>query len=244
MPQDRGGHCGPAWPHDAARACCKGQQIAERQGSGIESAIGRHPPGLRRRLRLRRGVERDLRTRPEPRQGRHPDLRHHGQAATGWFLPLSGQRHRRRVRSARADRGRSPPREVQPIQGPRGRRGAVPPGREQPAQAGSSWAGQPPSGMQIHSITVYPGKPIIYSNPGGLPSNGQMLTHMIDVSNPARPKIVGTFSPQGPPTGCHDFSFHFDKRGKFGICAGLGGRRSGMSQIRWPRRSCRRSTTR
>jgi hypothetical protein len=80
-----------------------------------------------------------------------------------------------------------------------------------------------PSGMQTHSITVYPGKPIIYSNLGGLPSNGQMLTHMIDISNPAKPKIVGTFTPQAPPTGCHDFSFHYDKRGKFGICSGLQG---------------------
>jgi hypothetical protein len=79
------------------------------------------------------------------------------------------------------------------------------------------------TGRQNHSITKYPGKPIIYTNPGGLPSNGQMITHMIDVSNPSKPKIVGEFRPPPPPTGCHDFSFHFDKRGKFGFCAGLQG---------------------
>ena len=79
------------------------------------------------------------------------------------------------------------------------------------------------TGRQNHSITKYPGKPIIYTNPGGLPSNGQMITHMIDVSNPEKPEIVGEFRPPAPSTGCHDFSFHFDKRGKFGFCAGLGG---------------------
>ncbi|MFN2388852.1 MAG: LVIVD repeat-containing protein [Actinomycetota bacterium] len=79
------------------------------------------------------------------------------------------------------------------------------------------------TGRQIHSITKYPGKPIIYINPGGLPSNGLMVTHMLDVSNPKKPKIVGEFRPPAPPTGCHDFSFHFDKRGKFGFCAGFEG---------------------
>ena len=84
-------------------------------------------------------------------------------------------------------------------------------------------ATQDRTGRQNHSITKYPGKPIIYTNPGGLPSNGQMITHMVDVSNPAKPKVVGEFRPPAPSTGCHDFSFHFDKRGKFGICSGLGG---------------------
>ena len=79
------------------------------------------------------------------------------------------------------------------------------------------------SGRQAHSITRYPGKPLVYINAGGLPTNGGMWTHMIDVSNPKKPKIVGEFRPPAPPTGCHDFSFHFDKRGKFGFCTGLQG---------------------
>ena len=83
--------------------------------------------------------------------------------------------------------------------------------------------GQDRTGRQNHSISKYPGKPLIYTNPGGLPSNGQMITHMVDVSNPAKPKVVGEFRPDAPSSGCHDFSFQFDKRGKFGICAGLGG---------------------
>ncbi len=79
------------------------------------------------------------------------------------------------------------------------------------------------TGRQNHSISKYPGKPLIYTNAGGLPSNGFMLTHMIDVSNPKKPKIAGEFQVPAPSTGCHDFSFHFDKRGKFGFCSGLGG---------------------
>lgn len=84
-------------------------------------------------------------------------------------------------------------------------------------------AGVARSAGMVHSITPYPRKPLVYTNAGGLPSNGLLLTHMIDVSNPAKPKIVGSFRPPGAPSGCHDFSFHFDKRGKFGICAGFGG---------------------
>ena len=35
-----------------------------------------------------------------------------------------------------------------------------------------------PSGGLTHSITAYPGEPIVYSNPGGLPTNGRR-THPI-----------------------------------------------------------------
>ena len=84
-------------------------------------------------------------------------------------------------------------------------------------------ASQDRTGRQNHSISKYPGKPIVYTNAGGLPSNGQMYSHMIDVSDPNKPKIMGSFRPDFPSTGCHDFSFHFDKRGKFGFCSGLGG---------------------
>lgn len=80
-----------------------------------------------------------------------------------------------------------------------------------------------PSGMQAHSITPYPGRPLVYVNPGGLPTNGRMVTHIVDVSRPKRPRIIATFTPPPPPSGCHDFSFHFDERGRFGICAGLQG---------------------
>lgn len=80
-----------------------------------------------------------------------------------------------------------------------------------------------PSGMQAHTIRPYPGTDYIYVNPGGLPSNGRMQTHIVDVSNPKKPKIAGTYLPAGSSTGCHDFSFHISNKNKLGFCAGLGG---------------------
>ena len=80
-----------------------------------------------------------------------------------------------------------------------------------------------PSGMQAHTIKPYPGTDYIYVNPGGLPSNGRMVTHIVDVSNPAKPKIAATYTPTGSSTGCHDFSFFLSKGKKLGFCAGLGG---------------------
>lgn len=82
-----------------------------------------------------------------------------------------------------------------------------------------------PSGMQSHTIRPYPGGKYIYVNPGGLPSNGRMITHIVDVSNPAKPKIAGTWEPlrAGSSTGCHDMSFLKVKKQTLGFCAGLGG---------------------
>ncbi len=82
-----------------------------------------------------------------------------------------------------------------------------------------------PSGAQAHTIKPYPGTDYVYVNPGGLPSNGRTITHIVDVSNPKKPKIAGTYTPTttGSSTGCHDFSFHITKKAKLGFCAGLGG---------------------
>jgi len=82
-----------------------------------------------------------------------------------------------------------------------------------------------PSGMQAHTIRPYPGGKYIYVNPGGLPSNGRTITHIVDVSDPKKPKIAATYTPTntGSSTGCHDFSFHFSKKAKLGFCAGFGG---------------------
>ncbi len=80
-----------------------------------------------------------------------------------------------------------------------------------------------PSGSQAHTLKPYPGTNYIYVNPGGLPTNGRMVTHIVDVSNPKKPEIAATYSPTGSSTGCHDFSFHLSKKRKLGFCAGLGG---------------------
>ena len=71
-----------------------------------------------------------------------------------------------------------------------------------------------------HTITVYPGKPIIYASPGGLPTNGGATEQIIDVSNPRRPKIVNTFRPNA--SGCHDLTFDIRKRRKIAVCPGMG----------------------
>lgn len=68
-----------------------------------------------------------------------------------------------------------------------------------------------------HTLTVYPGKPLIYSSPGGLGENGG-VEHIVDVSNPRRMKVVGEYTPN--TFGCHDVSFHFTKEAKLAFCPG------------------------
>lgn len=70
-----------------------------------------------------------------------------------------------------------------------------------------------------HTLTVYPGKEIIYASPGGLPTNGGAVEQILDVSNPRKPKVAATFKPNN--SGCHDLVFDFTKKRKVAICAGL-----------------------
>ncbi len=74
-----------------------------------------------------------------------------------------------------------------------------------------------PSGS--HTLTVYPGKPIVYLSPGGL-ANSSGNEQIVNVSDPKRPKVVGTYKPS--PLGCHDLTFSFRKDGKYAFCAGEG----------------------
>ena len=71
-----------------------------------------------------------------------------------------------------------------------------------------------------HTLTTYPGKPIIYASPGGL-ANGGGTEQIIDVSNPSKPKIAAEFKPNGP-IGCHDVEFYVNKEKKIAGCAGAG----------------------
>lgn len=73
-------------------------------------------------------------------------------------------------------------------------------------------------GDGTHTLTTYPGKPIIYSSPGG--PGGEDAETIIDVSDPRNPKIAGTFDP-GSQVGCHDVSFHFERNQKLAFCAGV-----------------------
>lgn len=70
-----------------------------------------------------------------------------------------------------------------------------------------------------HTLSVYPGKPIIYASPGGL-ANGSGIEQILDVSNPKKPKVAATFTPQ--EAGCHDVSFYFDGDEKLAVCVGGG----------------------
>jgi hypothetical protein len=69
-----------------------------------------------------------------------------------------------------------------------------------------------------HTLTVYPGKPIIYASPGGL-ANGGGTQQILDVSNPRNPKVAATFQPNAP--GCHDFTFYVTREKQLGFCPGL-----------------------
>jgi len=70
-----------------------------------------------------------------------------------------------------------------------------------------------------HTLTKYPGKPIIYASPGGL-ANGDAIEQILDVSDPKNPKKVAEFTPN--PTGCHDLAFFFKDDQKLAFCSGGG----------------------
>jgi hypothetical protein len=69
-----------------------------------------------------------------------------------------------------------------------------------------------------HTLTLYPGEPIIYASPGGL-ANGGGVEQILDASNPKKLEVAATFRPNGP--GCHDVSFSFVGESKLAFCAGL-----------------------
>ena len=73
-----------------------------------------------------------------------------------------------------------------------------------------------------HTLTAYPGKDLIYASPGGWGYEGETEgggdEYIIDVSNPAKPKVVATFDPK--IAGCHDLSFRITRRSKLAFCAG------------------------
>ena len=70
-----------------------------------------------------------------------------------------------------------------------------------------------------HTLTTYPGKPIIYASPGGL-ANGNGIQQILDVSDPAKPKVAATYTPHR--IGCHELEFFVTKEEKLAVCAGAG----------------------
>lgn len=70
-----------------------------------------------------------------------------------------------------------------------------------------------------HTLTVLPGNDLIYASPGGL-ANGNGVEQIIDVSDPKKPEIAATFTPQR--IGCHDLAFYITKATQIAACPGAG----------------------
>jgi hypothetical protein len=68
-----------------------------------------------------------------------------------------------------------------------------------------------------HTLTVFPGKPLIYASSGGLSENGG-TEYIIDVSDPKHMKVVEEYVPNS--FGCHDVSFHVTRSRRLGFCPG------------------------
>lgn len=78
-----------------------------------------------------------------------------------------------------------------------------------------------------HTITKFPGRPLVYASPGGAAFAERPPTerepegatqYIIDVSDLSNPKIVHRFEPN--VLGCHDVSFFVRARRQLGFCAG------------------------
>ena len=67
-----------------------------------------------------------------------------------------------------------------------------------------------------HTLTPMPGTNYIYVHPGGLAVGGG-VTSIVDVANPAKPKVVGSFTPSA--AGCHDLQFLKTATRSLAFCA-------------------------
>jgi hypothetical protein len=68
-----------------------------------------------------------------------------------------------------------------------------------------------------HTLTPMPGTDYVYVHPGGLGVGGG-VTSIVDVSDPTRPRVAGSFTPSA--AGCHDLQF-LDRR-PIAFCASGG----------------------
>lgn len=71
--------------------------------------------------------------------------------------------------------------------------------------------------VSSHTITAYPGKPIIYVSPNGAAGGNGGIEEIIDARNPAKPKVID-YNTGG--IGCHDVGFLIKKDLKLAACAG------------------------
>jgi hypothetical protein len=80
---------------------------------------------------------------------------------------------------------------------------------------------------KTHTLKPFPGGRYVYTAGGGLSGSSTAGPAIVDVKDPAKPKVVKTF--QTYTMDCHDISFHVSKGKKLGFCAGAVG--SGQVQI-------------
>jgi hypothetical protein len=76
-----------------------------------------------------------------------------------------------------------------------------------------------------HTLTRLPGKPYIYAALGGAEKYAVHGggTHIIDVSDPEKPKVAAVYKSPLNPAGCHDVAFARLRGKMIGFCPGLGG---------------------
>ena len=72
-----------------------------------------------------------------------------------------------------------------------------------------------------HTLTVYPGRKLIYASAGGFTGSNPPEMHILDVSDPNDIKIASTFTPN--PSGCHDINFFVKRKKKLAFCPSLEG---------------------
>ena len=70
-----------------------------------------------------------------------------------------------------------------------------------------------------HTLTVYPGEPIIYASPGGI-ANGGGAEQILDVSDPNEIVVAATYNPNR--IGCHDVTFKEVGERMLAFCPGMG----------------------
>lgn len=73
-----------------------------------------------------------------------------------------------------------------------------------------------------HTITAYPGKPLIYVSPGGNTLYNRRnagIHRILDASDPQRVEIAAEFK-SSAPAGCHDITFHVTARDALAVCVG------------------------
>ena len=68
-----------------------------------------------------------------------------------------------------------------------------------------------------HTISVYPGKPLVYASTGGwLPVGNDGRIDIVNVADPSHPRVVGHFVFEG--YGCHDITFRITRTDKLAFC--------------------------